>query len=135
MPVRMLYKDMKNEPAPLVVDLFINTIIPSIDEDSRSVFKKIVAPLKYKPEATDEDLPESWRNVKNTLFFSNGYAKMFNNTVDGLWVAYYALSKIFQKYTGPDYQAPYMQVFVYGRKKFWVVKEADHIIFTRPEEY
>jgi hypothetical protein len=55
--------------------------------------------------------------------------------IDGLWIAYFSFTKIFEKYPGPDFIAPYMHVFTYGRRKFWITKEADRVIFSTPDEY
>ena len=83
----------------------------------------MITPLKYKPEATEDDILESWRDVKNNLFFTKGYTDIFkDNMIDGLWIAYTSFTKIFEKYPGPDFLAPYMQVFTYKRKKFWIMR-------------
>lgn len=134
--VRILYEEMKGQPIPLVADLFLKTIIPSIEEESLQAYQDMITPLKYKPEATEDDILESWRDVKNNLFFTKGYTDIFkDNMIDGLWIAYTSFTKIFEKYPGPDFLAPYMQVFTYKRKKFWIIKEADHVIFITPDEY
>ena len=134
--VRILYEEMKDEPVPLVADLFLKTIVPSIEEESLQVYQDMITPLKYKPEATEDDIPESWKDVKNNIYFTKGYTDIFkDNMLDGLWIAYFSFTKIFEKYPGPDFLAPYMHVFTYRRKKFWITKEADHVNFSTPDEY
>lgn len=134
--VRILYEEMKDQPVPLVADFFLKTIVPSIEEKSLQTYQNLITPLKYKPEATENDIPESWRNVKNNLFFTKGYTEIFkDNMIDGLWIAYISFTKIFEKYPGPDFLAPYMHVFTYKRKKFWITNEVDRVIFSTPDEY
>lgn len=134
--VRILYEEMKDQPVPLVADLFQKTIVPSIDDVSLQAYQDMITSLKYMPEATEADIHESWRDVNNNFFFTKGYTDIFNdNTIDGIWIAYISFTKIFEKYPGPDFLAPYMHVFTYKRKKFWITKEADHIIFSTPDEY
>jgi hypothetical protein len=139
MPVTVLYQEMKDQPVPLVADMYKNTIVPCIKDESYQAYQDMVLPLKYKYEATDteEKSPfEDWRDVKNELYFTKGYTQIFkDNPIAGLWVAYEALSQIFEKYPGPNFHASYMQVFMYKRKKFWVTEEAGHVVFSTPNEY
>ncbi len=134
--VRVLFNEMKNEPVPLVADLFLKTIVPSIEEESFQVYQDMITSLKYRSEATEGDMHESWRDVKNNIYFTKGYTDIFkDNMITGLWIAYFSFTKIFEKYPGPDFIAPYMHVFTYGRRKFWITKEADRVIFSTPDEY
>lgn len=134
--VRALYEEMKDKPVTIVADHFLKTIVPNIGEETKQAYQDMITKLKYKPEATDGDLPESWKDVKNNIYFTKGYTDIFKeNTVDGLWIAYLSLTKIFEKYPAPDYKAPYMHVFTYRRKKFWVTKEGERVIFSTPNEY
>ena len=134
--VRVLFNEMKNEPVPLVADLFLKTIVQSIEEESFQVYQDMITSLKYRSEATEGDMHESWRDVKNNIYFTKGYTDIFkDNMITGLWIAYFSFTKIFEKYPGPDFIAPYMHVFTYGRRKFWITKEADRVIFSTPDEY
>lgn len=134
--VGVLFNEMKNEPVPLVADLFLKTIVPSIEEESFQTYQDMITSLKYRSEAAEGDKPESWRDVKNNIYFTKGYTDIFkDNMIDGLWIAYFSFTKIFEKYPGPDFIAPYMHVFTYGRRKFWITKEADRVIFSTPDEY
>lgn len=134
--VRVLFNEMKNEPVPLVADLFLKTIVPSIEEESFQAYQDMITSHKYRSEATEGDMPESWRDVKNNIYFTKGYTDIFkDNMIAGLWIAYFSFTKIFEKYPGPDFIAPYMHVFTYGRRKFWITKEADRVIFSTPDEY
>ena len=139
MPVRVLYNEMKDAPAPLVVDMYIKTIVPSIAEESKQQYLDMISPLKFDYKAADTEekcMFTAWRDIKNELYFTKGYNNIFkDNQIAGLWVAYEALSQIFEKYPGPDFRAGYMQVFRYNRKKFWVTAEAGHVVFSIPEEY
>lgn len=50
MPVRVLYNEMKNEPVPLIADMYKNMIVPSIDEKSlrkADVGRKINQIMEY----------------------------------------------------------------------------------------
>lgn len=137
--VRILYKEMKSEPVPLIADMYKNVIVPSIDEFSLDTYQEMVTPLKYKFELTDTEEKSpfiEWRDVPADLYFTKGYTDIFKEKpITGLWVAYEALSRIFEMYPGPQFRASYMHVFTYKRKKFWITQEADHVIFSTPDEY
>jgi hypothetical protein len=139
MSVRILYNDMKDAPVPLVADMYIKSIVASLDETSKQEYLDMIEPLKYDYKVTDTPdkcLFDDWRDIKNELYFTKGYNNIFKeNQIAGLWVAYEALYRIFSKYPGPEFHAAYMQVFVYKRKKFWVTAEAGHVVFSTPDEY
>lgn len=139
MPVRVLYKEMKSVPVPLIADMYIETIVPSLDDSSLTAYQEMMAPLRYRQELTDTEEKSpfiEWRNVPADLYFTEGYKNYYKeNPIFGLWVAYEALSMIFEKYPGPLFRASYMQVFTYKRKRFWVTAETGHIVFSTPNEY
>lgn len=137
MPVRILYNDMKDTPAPLIADMHIKTIVPNIVE--KNLYLKMIEPLKYlftKTDTEEKCIFDKWRDVNNDLYFTNGYNQIFKeNQIAGLWIAYESLARIFEKYPGPDFYAGYMQCFSYNDTEFWVTAENGHIIFSTPSEY
>lgn len=138
MPVRVLYKEMKSVPVPLIADMYVKTIVPSLDNSSLTAYQEMIAPLKYRQELTDTEEKSpfiKWRDVPADLYFTKGYTNIFKDPISGLWIAYEALSMIIEKSPGPMFRASYMQVFTYKRKKFWVTAETGHIVFSTPNEY
>lgn len=139
MPVRIFYSELKDTPVPLVVDMYQKTIIESLQGDSKMDYLDMISPLEYDFKATDSKekcIFDNWRDIKNELYFTKGYHEIFKDKqISGLWVAYEALNQIFIKYPGPDFHAPYLHVFHYNKKKFWIVQEVNHIIFATPNEY
>ncbi len=137
MPIRALYT-IKDSPIPLIADMYKKIIVPSISEQSQQAFLEMIAPLNYNFEATDSEeksIFESWKEVKNQLVFTKGYSKIFaSNQIAGLWVAYEALSRVLEKYPGPNFYASYMQVFTYNKTEFWLIEEDGHIVFCLPDE-
>ena len=141
MPVRTLYNSLRGEPLPLVVDMYKKIIVPSIDERSQENYSKLLEPLEFDYFATNTEENSAfydWSEVKNNLYFSKGYVDIFKDQVvhdgvKGLWIGYEALSLISDLY--PNFYCGTCQVFYYGKKKFWVTFEKDHVIFSTPEEY
>lgn len=138
MPVRAIY-EIKDAPVPLMTDMYMKTIVPSIAEESKQAYLKMIEPLKYDYKATDTEdkcMFDDWLDVKNELYFTKGYNNIFEeNQIAGLWVAYEALNQIFERYPAPDFHAGYLQVFYYNKKRFWITAEAGHVVFSIPEEY
>jgi len=111
------------------------SLINELDEEALLTFKEMTSPLYYDEQATeDDDELYDWSKVKNSLFFTKGYMKIFDDDlITALWVAYESLRCIFKK--NPDYKTSYMQVFIYNERYFWAFAENEHIVFITPEEY
>lgn len=132
--IMMLY-NRKRDPLKLAVNMFKSKIQKELDKESLLTFQEMITPLYYDEHATeDDDELFDWSKVKNCLFFTKGYMKIFDDDlITALWVAYESLRCIFKK--NPNYKTSYMQVFCYKENYFWVTAENEHIVFITPEEY
>lgn len=132
--IMMLY-NRKRDPLKLAVNMFKTKILNDLDKESLLTFQEMITPLYYDEHATeDDDELYDWSKVKNSLFFTKGYMKIFDDDlITALWVAYESLRCIFKK--NPGYKTSYMQVFCYKENYFWVTAENEHIVFITPEEY
>lgn len=129
--------EMKDIQLPLAVDLFEKTIVPSIAEESVPAYEAMCESIEYSFMASnteDKCLFDDWSQVKNKLYFIEGYVALFREPIEGMWVAYEALNLIFTM--TPSGKTGYMQqVFFFKKQKFWVCLEDKQVIFLTPEEY
>ena len=137
MMVKTLLYNMTDSPLPLVVDMYEKILVPSITKESKRIYKKIIAPLEYCPSAWNIDKCNpviDWKYVDNYLDLHRGYLHIFEEDFDkALYVAYKALSIVFQKY--PDFQARQMHMFNYMDEVFLFLFHYDKVIFVTLEEW
>lgn len=134
MPVRAVY-EMKDTPLPIAVDMY-KIIVDSIEEEFQAAYEEMIKPLTYDFRASDTEekcVFEEWSEAMNDLYFTKGYTSLFEEPIYALWIAYEALTLIFE--LKPDGKTGDVQVFYYKRKKFWCVCESGHVVFFTPEEY
>lgn len=85
--------------------------------------------LKYWKPTHEAD--ENWlATAKNNLLFEQSCIDLLGSA--SLWLAYECLFRILQK---AEEITNYMQVFTYNRKKFWVILEGAHVLFSLPKDY
>ena len=134
MAIRALY-EIKDAPLALIVDMYKNAMVPSIDEKSRDRYIEMSEALSYDYFATDTvDKCEfvDWMELNNNLKFSERYMKIFRHPLEGMWVAYEALSFVFEFMK--DGKAANVQIFSYNEKSFWIGIVNETVIFITPEE-
>ena len=134
MAIRALY-EIKDAPLALIVDMYKNAMVPSIDEKSRDRYIEMSEALSYDYFATDTvDKCEfvDWMELNNNLKFSKRYMKIFRHPLEGMWVAYEALSFVFEFMK--DGKAANVQIFSYNGKSFWIGIVNETVIFITPEE-
>ena len=98
MAIRALYA-IKDAPLALIVDMYKNAMVPSIAEESQDEYIEMSESLSYDYFATDTvDKCEfvDWMELNNNLKFSKRYMKIFRHPLEGMWVAYEALSFVFE---------------------------------------
>ena len=134
MAIIALY-EIKDAPLALIVDMYKNAMVPSIDEKSRDRYIEMSESLAYDYFATDTvDKCEfvDWMELNNNLKFSERYMKIFRYPLEGIWVAYEALSFVFEFMK--DGKAANVQIFSYNGKPFWIGIVNETVIFITPEE-
>lgn len=134
MAIRALY-EIKDAPLALVVDMYKNVFVPSIAKESREGYIKLSESVAYDYFATDTtdkcDFVD-WMELNNNLKFSERYMNIFRHPLEGLWVAYEALSFVFTFMK--DGKAANVQIFSYNEKVFWIGVVNETVIFITPEE-
>ena len=134
MAIRALYA-IKDAPLALIVDMYKNAMVPSIAEESQDEYIEMSESLAYDYFATDTvDKCEfvDWMELNNNLKFSERYMKIFRHPLEGIWVAYEALSFVFEFMK--DGKAANVQIFSYNGKSFWIGIVNETVIFITPEE-
>ena len=134
MAIRALYA-IKDAPLALIVDMYKNAMVPSIAEESQDEYIEMSEALSYDYFATDTtdkcDFVD-WMELNNNLKFSERYMKIFRHPLEGMWVAYEALSFVFEFMK--DGKAANVQIFSYNGKSFWIGIVNETVIFITPEE-
>ena len=134
MAIRALY-EIKDAPLALIVDMYKNAMVPSIAEESQGWYIEMSESLAYDYFATDTadkcDFVD-WMELNNNLKFSERYMKIFRHPLEGMWVAYEALSFVFAFMK--DGKAAKVQIFSYNEKAFWIGIVNGIVIFITPEE-
>ena len=88
--------------------------------------------LDYQDEIKSEKGDDDWMELNNNLKFSKRYMKIFRHPLEGMWVAYEALSFVFEFMK--DGKAANVQIFSYNGKSFWIGIVNETVIFITPEE-
>lgn len=132
MAIRALY-EIKDAPLALIVDMYKNTLVPSIAKESEDGYIEMYESLEYDYFASDT--PDKcafvdWLKLNNNLKFSKEYMKIFRHPVEGLWVAYEALAFVFV--FKKDGKAAKVQVFSYNGKTFLIGAVNDAVVFITP---
>lgn len=134
MAIRVLY-EIKDAPLALAVDMYKNILVSSIAEESQDDYIEMKVSVEYDYFATNN--PDKWdfvdwMELKNNLKFTKKYMQIFSHPIEGLWVAYEALSFVFDFMQ--DGKAADIQIFSYKGKSFWIGIDKGTVIFINPEE-
>jgi hypothetical protein len=136
MPIRAILK-MKETPLPLAVDLYSNVFAAEAEAESSDTYNKLIEGLEYdfRMNNNPEKCPfTDWSKNRNELYFTKGYMAIFDNPLDGVWIAYESLKMLFE--CNPSYRTGDLKVFYYAGKRFWVKSEiTGQVIFLTPDEY
>ena len=134
MAIRALYEN-KEAPLALIVDMYNNVLVPSIAGKSKEGYTEMSESIEYDYFATatvDKCDFIDWSKLNNKLKFSKRYMEIFRNLVEGLWVAYEALSMVFLLMK--DGKAAKVHIFSYNGKSFWIGVTNETVIFITPDE-
>ena len=134
MAIRALH-DIKDIPLPLVVDMYEKAIVPSIAEEYEADYIKMSESLAYDYFATNLEAKcplVDWSEAQNNLEFSKEYINIFAHPIEGIWVAYEALSFIYS--FAKDGKAGRIQAFEFKGKKFLIGLDNQTVVFVTPKE-
>lgn len=134
MAVRALY-DMKGHPLSLVVDIYNTAFVASIAEESEAEYLRMCEALTY--DYFSSNLAScsivNLADANNDLIFSKKYMAIFAHPIEGIWVAYEALSLIYS--CAKEGKAGRIHLFEYKANPFLIVLADNRtVLFATPKE-
>lgn len=129
MAVRALY-ELRGVPLSLVVDIYNTAFVASIAEVSEAEYLRMCEALTYDFFSSNSARCSfvNWAAANNNLIFSKEYMAIFEHPIEGLWVAYEALSLVFS--CAKEGKAGRIQLFEYKATPFLIVLDNQTVVFA-----